>query len=70
MTIVTLHGAAAVHSWPSRAAAAEAEQGLVPVGVALEHLRTAALSDPRLVAVLVIVVVADDVDQVLAPQRV
>src|SRR6185437_6580227 len=48
----------------------QAKQGLVPVGVTPEHLLAAALSDPRLVPVAGVVVVADNVDQFLAPQRV
>src|SRR6185437_10698866 len=48
----------------------QAEQGLVPAGITLEHLLAAALRDPRLVPVAGIVVVADNVDQFLAPQRV
>src|SRR5580700_8619091 len=48
----------------------EAKQGFVPSGVALEHLFAAALGNPGFVAIAVVIVVADDVDQLLAPQRV
>ena len=52
---------------PGLAGGEDVLQGLVPAGVATEHLPAIALRDPRLVAVVLVVVVADDVDQLVSP---
>ena len=55
---------------PDLAGREHAQNGLVPAAVALEHLGTIALGDPRLVPVVLVVVVTDGVDQLAAAQRV
>src|SRR5947209_8897900 len=46
------------------------QQRLVPSAVALEHLAALALGDPRFVPVVLVVVVADDVDQLVSTHRI